>query len=105
MKPAGTRTLQVERLTRGDLQGYLSLALTVLLFVIPFLPIPSEFGTEIGLLLLTLILVSGLRGVQFDGGGGRAAAWLSLAVLSTWMLVSVVIACTELCRPGEPSSR
>jgi hypothetical protein len=72
-----------DRLTRGDLQGYLALALTALLFLIPFLHIPFRpFETAIGLVVLGLIVVFGLRGVRRNRPAATVAAWLSLAVLA-----------------------
>jgi hypothetical protein len=73
----------VERLTQGDLQGYLALALTALLFLIPFLHIPLRLlETATGLVVLALVVVFGLRGVRRNRSGATVAACLSLALLS-----------------------
>jgi hypothetical protein len=95
------KTLE-DRLTRGDLQGYLALALTVLLFLIPFLHIPFQpFETAIGLMVLGLIVVFGLRGVRRNRPGATAAAWLSLAVLTMALCWAFAMACIEFSRSQQ----
>jgi hypothetical protein len=83
MKSSGPFRTLADRLTRGDLQGYLALTLTALLFLIPFLHIPFRaIETAIGLVVLGLIVVFGLRGVRRNRPGATVAAGLSLAVLA-----------------------
>ncbi|HEX8204014.1 MAG TPA: hypothetical protein VF590_26295, partial [Isosphaeraceae bacterium] len=87
------------RTRRGELEGYSSLALLVLLFAIPFLPgLPTPLETAIGLTVLSLILVLGLRGIGSGRGGGRYAAWMSVTVLTSTMILSLVIAGIEVVR-------
>jgi hypothetical protein len=88
-----------DRLTRGDMQGYLALALTALLFLIPFLHIPFRpFETAVGLVVLGLIVVFGLRGVHRNRSGATVAAWLSLAVLSIALFWAFAVAWIEFRR-------
>src|SRR5436190_1759190 len=57
------------------IEGYLSLALTALLFVIAFLPTPFPSVKEAtGLVILILMLVLALRGIRPRPSGNRAAA-------------------------------
>jgi hypothetical protein len=80
-------------------EGYSSLALTVLLLAIPFLPgLFPPFETAIGLTILALILVLGHRGLRSGRGGGRIAARLSITVLIVTMVICLVIACIEVSR-------
>ncbi len=91
-----------DRLTRGDLQGYLALALTALLFLIPFLHIPfTSLETAIGLVVLGLIVVFGFRGVHRNRSGATVAAWLSLAVLSMALFWAFAVAWIEFMRSHE----
>jgi hypothetical protein len=92
--PDGTTLSQI----RG-IEGYLSLALTALLFVIPFLPMPFPSVKEAtGVAILILVLVLALRGIRPRPSGNKAAAWTSLVILFFAMLTTVVIACIEFCR-------
>jgi hypothetical protein len=80
-------------LARGA-EGYLSLVFTAVLLVIPFLPrLIEPFETVIGLAVLFLVLVLGLRGSRTGHGGGRIAAWLSLAVLVVVFICLASYAC------------
>jgi hypothetical protein len=98
MPPDAPRPL-AERLTRGELQGYLSLSLMAVLFAIPYLPFGfTPFGTALGLAVLILILTFGIRGVRYRRSGGRVAALLTLSMLLLTMTVSVVIVCLDFLR-------
>jgi hypothetical protein len=93
MKSSDPFNTLVARLTQGDLQGYLALALTALLFLVPFLHIPFRpFETAIGLVVLGLVVVFGLRGVRRNRPGATVAAWLSLAVLSIALFWAFAVA-------------
>jgi hypothetical protein len=66
----------------------------VVLLVIPFLPrLIEPLETAIGLTILFLVLVLGLRGSRPGHGGGRIAAWLSLAVLFLVFICVFIYAC------------
>jgi lysylphosphatidylglycerol synthetase-like protein (DUF2156 family) len=91
-----------ERLTRGDLQGYVALALTALLFLIPFLHIPFQWlETAIGLVVLGLVLVFGLRGVRCNRPGATVAAWLALALLLVALFWAFAVAWIEFSQSQE----
>lgn len=95
-----------ERLTQGDLQGYLALALTALLFLIPYLHIPLRLlETAIGLVVLGLVVVFGLRGVRRNRSGATVAACLSLALLSIALVWAIAVAWIEFTRSqsGRPN--
>jgi hypothetical protein len=98
ISPSVTSRSLGERLARrGEIQGDLSLALTAVLLVIPFLPKAFRpFETMVGLAVLVLALVFSLRGIRCGRRGGRVAAWLSVAVLSFGMLTSLAIIWIEL---------
>jgi ABC-type spermidine/putrescine transport system permease subunit II len=102
MKCASLESSGPQGKSRGrvrGIEGYLSLALTSLLFVIPLLPIllPS-LKEATGLVVLVLVLVLALRGIRSRLSGNRAAAWTSLAIVFVTMLTTIVIACTEFHR-------
>jgi hypothetical protein len=83
---------------RGS-EGYVSIALTALLFLIPFLPVPFLAVKEaIGLAILILVLVLALRGIRPRPSGNKAAAWTSLVIVFITLLMTVVITCIEFLR-------
>jgi hypothetical protein len=97
--PENTGPHEKPRGRMRGIEGYLSLALMALLFVIPFLPVPYPPMTEaIGLAILILVLVLALRGIRPRPSGNRAAAWTSLVIVFITMLTTAVIACIEFLR-------
>ncbi len=104
MTPSNSSRSLVQRLARGELQGYLSLSLTALLIATPFLRLPPTFELALGLAALFFALVFGIRGVRHPRGGGRAAAWLSMATLFVVMATSVALVVIDLGR-GAGGSR
>lgn len=99
MIPAGSPKSLVGRLTRGELQGYLALAFTALLFAIPFLRLPSTIlETAIGLATLILALVFGIRGARFERGVGRSAGRLAMAAVFCIMAASIALTVIEFIR-------
>jgi VIT1/CCC1 family predicted Fe2+/Mn2+ transporter len=78
----------------GQLSGYVSLALTSLLFVLAPLPVPKRFEsfeTAVGLVVLAAAIILGVRGIRIGRGISKAGAWLSLGVLFLWMLATFVV--------------
>lgn len=68
---------------QGGAEGYLSLAFTALLFAVPFLPWAlNPYKTAMGLTILVAVGMLSIQGISRGRGGGKVAAWLSVAVLS-----------------------
>jgi hypothetical protein len=91
MSPAnseGPETESTRRARRRNIEGYLSLGLTAMLCAIPFvgdwLVVPKM---PIGVPVLLLVIVFGIRGSRSRGGGGMAAR-LSIGILVA-MLITV----------------
>jgi quinol-cytochrome oxidoreductase complex cytochrome b subunit len=88
---------------RGETEGYLAVALTALLFVVPFLPTAlNPFKTAMGLTILVAVGVLSVHGISRGRGGGKVAAWLSVAVLSFTLPFCAFLA---VCRMVIASSR
>ena len=92
---------------KSERAGYLCLALTAFLFVIPFLPkAVAPVKTAMGLAALVFVVVLGDRGIREGRGGGKVAAWLSLAVLAFTLPACVLIGVIRFCLVlSEGSSR
>ena len=65
-------------------EGYLALALTAWLFLVPSYYLPSH--PVIAAVIIGVAFGLALGGVRFAKGGGRVAAQVALAVLSFWLL-------------------
>jgi hypothetical protein len=103
MNPLVSPKSLVWRLTRGELQGYLALAFTVMLVAIPCLRLPSARAeTVLGLAILILALILGIRGGRFESGGRRAARF-AMAALFCGMIASTALVCIKFLRTLDVS--
>jgi hypothetical protein len=83
--------------TASASERYLSLALTGLLFVIALLPrVFPAFREAVGISLFGLLVVLALRSTRLGYTGSWLAAWMSVAILSLVVIISLVIVCVEL---------
>lgn len=101
-KPVGDQGLR-----GSERSGYLCLALTAFLFMIPFLPTAvAPVKMAMGLAALVSAIILGARGICKGREGGKVAAWLALAVLSFTLPVCALIEAIRFCLVlGEGSSR
>src|SRR5262245_36429004 len=73
--------------------GYLSLALTALLFAVALIPVRTELQPipmVLGFIILINAIRLGIAGIQVGRGMCRISAGLSLSVLFVWAIAAVV---------------
>jgi hypothetical protein len=77
---------------RGDIEGFIALASTVILFLMPSSPPLTEaFSTAAFVTLVGLDFLLGLEAIRFGGMWGRATGGLALLVLSLVFLSVLLV--------------
>jgi hypothetical protein len=88
--------------------GYVSLALTGLLFVLALFPVHNRFELfekAVGFVILGTAVFFGVRGIRIERGIGKGVAWLSLGVLFLSVLVVFVLGAISIVRSMAESHR
>jgi hypothetical protein len=86
----------------GTCEGFLSLLLTVFVFLVPVSPGTHRMSTIIICTLIGLGMGFGISGIRFGNRAGRLVAWWAVVVLSLLSAVLVGFTVWRVSQPGRP---